>query len=79
VTIYPAQILGIADRVGSLEVGKDATRLITTGDPLEYSTTIEQAFIQGRKIDMRDTNRQFFEKYRERQRQRRSAGENRPF
>jgi imidazolonepropionase-like amidohydrolase len=66
VTLYPAQHLGIADRVGSLEVGKDATLLITTGSPLEYGTTIEQAFIQGREIDMVDAHRHFFEKYRQR-------------
>jgi imidazolonepropionase-like amidohydrolase len=35
VTLYPAEILGIADRVGSLDVGKDATFIITDGDPLE--------------------------------------------
>jgi imidazolonepropionase-like amidohydrolase len=66
VTLYPAQHLGISDRVGSLEVGKDATLLITSGSPLEYGTTIEQAFIQGREIDMIDAHRHFFEKYRQR-------------
>jgi len=66
VTLYPAQHLGIADRVGSLEVGKDATLLVTTGSPLEYGTSIEQAYIQGRAIDMVDAHRHFFEKYRQR-------------
>jgi imidazolonepropionase-like amidohydrolase len=69
VTLYPARFLGIDDRVGSLQVGRDATLLITTGDPLEYSSTIEQAYIQGRRIDMRDAQRQFFEKYQEKVRQ----------
>lgn len=63
VTLYPAEILGIADRVGSLEIGKDATLIITTGNPLEYSTQIEQAYIEGRRIDMMDSHKQFFEKY----------------
>ena len=35
ITLYPAEILGIADRVGSLEEGKDATLIVTTGSPLE--------------------------------------------
>ena len=35
VTLYPAQILGVADRTGSLDVGKEATLIVTTGDPLE--------------------------------------------
>jgi len=69
VTLYPARLLGLEDRVGSLEVGRDATLIITTGDPLEYSSTIEQAYIEGRRIDMRDAQRQFFEKYQEKVRQ----------
>lgn len=69
VTLYPAQFMGIADRVGSLEVGKDATLLITTGNPLDYLTTIEQGYIQGREIDMRDIHRFFFDKYMEKLRQ----------
>lgn len=69
VTLNPAQFLGFADRVGSLEVGKDATLLITTGSPLEYSSEIEQAFIQGRDIDLMDAHRRFFEKYSEKLRQ----------
>jgi imidazolonepropionase-like amidohydrolase len=69
VTLYPAQFLGFADRVGSLEVGKDATLLITTGNPLEYASIIEQAYVQGRKIDMEDQHKKFFEKYEEKIRQ----------
>jgi imidazolonepropionase-like amidohydrolase len=69
VTLYPAQFLGFANRVGSLEVGKDATLLITTGSPLEYSTIVEQAFIEGRIIDMEDAHRLFFKKYSEKLRQ----------
>lgn len=64
-TISPASILGIDERVGSLEEGKDATLMITTGNPLEYSTQIEQVFIQGRESDMMDMQRQLYEKYRE--------------
>jgi imidazolonepropionase-like amidohydrolase len=71
VTLYPAQVLGIDDRVGSLQTGRDATLLITTGNPLEYSTTIEQAYIQGKPIDMMDAHRRFFEKYMEKVRQHR--------
>ncbi len=65
VTLSPAEILGFEDRLGSLEEGKHATLLITNGNPLEYSTQIEQAYIQGRKIDMVDAHRAFYEKYRQ--------------
>jgi imidazolonepropionase-like amidohydrolase len=74
VTLYPAQFLGIDDRVGSLQTGRDATLLITTGHPLEYATIIEQAYIEGRKIDMMDAHKRFFEKYREKQQQRSGGG-----
>ncbi|MBI3578763.1 MAG: amidohydrolase family protein, partial [Ignavibacteriales bacterium] len=69
VTMYAAQILGIADKVGSLEIGKDATLIITNGDPLEIETNVEQEFIQGKKIDLRDKQKHLYEKYKEKYRQ----------
>ena len=69
VTLYAAQILGIADKVGSLEVGKDATLIVTTGDPLQPPTITERMFIQGKKIDLRDKHKQLYEKYEEKYRQ----------
>jgi imidazolonepropionase-like amidohydrolase len=68
ITLYPAQILGVADQLGSLETGKAATLIVTNGDPLDFPTHIEAAYIDGRKIDL--TNRQtrlrdkYLEKYR---------------
>jgi len=64
VTLYPAQILGVADRVGSIEVGKDATLIVTDGDPLEIVTQIEREFILGRKIDLSSRHTQLYEKYK---------------
>ncbi|MFQ5709536.1 MAG: amidohydrolase family protein [bacterium] len=64
VTLYPAQILGVADRLGSLETGKDATLIITDGDPLEIRTHVEKEFIQGRKIDLTSRHTQLYEKYK---------------
>ncbi len=69
VTINPAEFMGIADRVGSLEPGKQATFLITTGTPLDMTSDIEQAYIQGRELDMTDIQKFFFEKYMEKLRQ----------
>jgi len=65
VTLYPAQILGVADRVGTLEQGKDATLIVTTGDPLEITTQVEMEFIQGRKIDLSSKHTQLYSKYRQ--------------
>lgn len=69
VTINAAEFMGIADQVGSLEVGKQATLLITTGTPLNMTSDVIQAYIQGREIDMNDMQRQFFKKYLEKIRQ----------
>ena len=65
VTINAAEFMGVADKVGSLEVGKEATLLITTGTPLDMTTNILQSYIQGREIDMNDIQKQFFKKYLE--------------
>ncbi|MDA7657820.1 amidohydrolase family protein [Verrucomicrobia bacterium] len=66
ITIYPARILGVSDRVGSLEIGKDATVIVTTGDPLETTTQVTRAFIQGKSIDLSDRHKSLWKKYRER-------------
>ena len=50
ITINPAKHVGIADRVGSLEVGKDADIVITDGNPMEVSTKIEKVFIDGKLV-----------------------------
>ncbi|MFN0099772.1 MAG: amidohydrolase family protein [Gemmatimonadaceae bacterium] len=65
VTINAAEFMGIADKVGSLEVGKQATLLITTGTPLDMTSNIIQSYIQGREIDMNDIQKHFFKKYME--------------
>ncbi len=69
ITLYPAEIFGLSDRIGSLEEGKDATLIITDGELLDIRTTVEQMFIQGRKIDMADKQKNLFERYREKYRQ----------
>lgn len=63
VTLNAAEIMGIDDHVGSLAPGKDATLLITTGNPLDTMSEVEQAYIQGRELDMMDIHKWFFEKY----------------
>jgi len=70
VTLNAAEFMGLDDRLGSLEVGKQATLLITTGTPLNTTSDIEQAYIQGRELDMMDIQKFFFEKYMEKLQQR---------
>lgn len=73
VTLYPAQILGIDDRVGSLDIGKDATIIVTTGDPLETTTHVTRAYIQGRVVQLTSRHTRLHAKYREKYRQLKGA------
>jgi imidazolonepropionase-like amidohydrolase len=59
-----AEILGIADRCGTIAEGMDATLFVSTGDALDMRTNnVEHAFIQGRPIDLNDPHKQLFRKY----------------
>jgi imidazolonepropionase-like amidohydrolase len=69
ITIYPAEIIGISDKVGSLEKGKEATLMVTDGDPLEIMTHIEKLYIQGRDIDLMNKHKQLYLKYQKRYKQ----------
>jgi imidazolonepropionase-like amidohydrolase len=63
VTLYPAQILGVADRLGSIESGKIADVIVTNGDPLEITTQVEQVYINGRPVSMETRHTRLFHKY----------------
>ncbi len=69
ITLYSARALGVDDRVGSLEIGKDATLIVTNGSPLDLTTDVEMAFISGRKVDLRSKHTELDRKYREKYRQ----------
>lgn len=66
-TMNPARIFGIADKVGSLEIGKDATLFVSKGNALDALTNdVEYAFIQGRKVSLENKQSQLARKYRTR-------------
>ena len=64
VTLTPAEALGVADRYGSLEVGKVANVVVWSGDPFEFSTGVEHVFIRGRDIPLRSRQTELLERYR---------------
>jgi imidazolonepropionase-like amidohydrolase len=66
VTLYPAEILGIGDRLGSIDPGKDADLIITTGDPLEVVTDIVYEFIGGRAVSLESKHTRLYDKFRPR-------------
>lgn len=66
VTIYPAEIFGVSDRIGSIEQGKIANIIVTTGDPLEIRTEVKYLFINGRQIPLTSRHTELYDKYKSR-------------
>lgn len=63
VTITPAEIFGVADKLGSLEVGKSATLFVATGDPFETKTQIQHVFIEGWHVPMDSRHIQLYKEF----------------
>ena len=57
ITIIPARLIGIDNRVGSIEVGKDANIAIFSGDPLDARSWVERVFIEGKEVYERGKDR----------------------
>jgi imidazolonepropionase-like amidohydrolase len=63
ITLNPAQIWGVADRIGSIEEGKWADLMVTDGDPLEAKTQVKQLYIKGKTVDLDNKHKRLYEKY----------------
>jgi len=64
ITLNAAKIIGVGDKTGSIEVGKDANIVISEGDILDMrKNNVTDAFIQGRKIDLNDKQKMLNERY----------------
>jgi imidazolonepropionase-like amidohydrolase len=64
ITLNAAKMLGVSDKTGSIEVGKDANIVISEGDLLDMkSSNVTDAYIQGRKIDLNDKQKQLNDRY----------------
>ncbi len=73
ITLSPAEILGVADRIGAIKVGNDATLFIADGNILETPTQVTHAFVQGRKVDLDNRHKQLYRKYTEKYDRQKSA------
>jgi imidazolonepropionase-like amidohydrolase len=69
ITLGPAEILGVADQLGSLDAGKVANFYVTDGDVLDIRTQVEKIFIKGRDVPLEDKQTRLTKKYEERLRQ----------
>jgi imidazolonepropionase-like amidohydrolase len=64
ITLNAAKILGIADRTGSIETGKDANIVISEGDILDMrSSNISLVMISGRMVSLTDKHKQLYDRY----------------
>jgi imidazolonepropionase-like amidohydrolase len=63
ITLDAASILGVADRVGSLEPGKIANLFIATGDPMEMKTQFTHIFINGRNVGLKSKHTELYERF----------------
>lgn len=66
ITIYPAEILGVADQLGTIETGKLANLVITDGDPLDIRTQVRHVIINGYDVGLGNRHSDLYEKYRAR-------------
>ena len=62
-TVWPAEIFGVADRIGTIEVGKSADLFIASGDPLDVRTQVSEVFIEGKRQIMDDRHNRLYQKY----------------
>lgn len=66
ITLNTAKVLGIAENLGSLEAGKEATLFVSDGDALDMLTNrVSLAFIRGKKLDLSNHQTQLYQKYKE--------------
>ena len=66
VSLNVAEIFGVSKRLGSIEEGKTADLIVTSGDPLDARTRVTQVFINGKPVDLDTRQKELYEKYRKR-------------
>ena len=66
ITLNPAKIYGVDDRIGSITVGKDASLAVWTGDPLQITSSLVALYQKGESLDLSDRHKRLWERYRKR-------------
>jgi imidazolonepropionase-like amidohydrolase len=66
VTLTPAEVFGVSDRIGSLQAGRDANVVVWSGDPFEFSTRVEHVLIKGREVQEPSRQDLLIERYKPR-------------
>jgi imidazolonepropionase-like amidohydrolase len=66
ITLYPAQLMGVADRLGSIEAGKEATLLVCDGDIFDIRANVKRMWIAGKEVSLESRHTKLYEKYKNR-------------
>ncbi|MEO6036754.1 MAG: amidohydrolase family protein [Verrucomicrobiota bacterium] len=66
ITMIPAQMLGVADRIGSIEAGKDATLFASDGNIFDLRSNVKRLWIAGKEINLETRHTRLYEKYKNR-------------
>jgi imidazolonepropionase-like amidohydrolase len=66
ITLYPAELMGVADRLGSLEVGKEATLFVCDGNIFDLRANVKRMWIAGREINLDNRHTRLYGKYKNR-------------
>ncbi len=66
ITLSPAEIFGVADRMGSLEVGKQANIIVVSGDILDHRTSVTHVFIDGEAQSIETRHTRLYEEFKDR-------------
>ncbi len=66
ITLYPAQILGLGDRLGSIEAGKEASLFVADGNIFDIRSNVKKMWIAGREVDLASRHTRLFHKYKNR-------------
>jgi len=66
ITLYPAQVLGVADKLGSIEKGKEASLFVANGSILDIRTTVTRMWIAGEEMSLESRHTRLYEKYKSR-------------
>jgi imidazolonepropionase-like amidohydrolase len=66
ITLYPAQMLGVDDRLGAIAIGRDATFFAADGNVLDIRSNVKRMWIAGREVSLESRHTRLYEKYRRR-------------
>jgi len=64
ITLSPAEMLGVANRIGSLQPGRDANIVVWSGDPFEFTTKVEHVLIRGREVAQPSRQDELMQRYK---------------